>query len=328
MDGTGTHIDLGLALLTGLAIGLVPLIIACWPKVITLAAEHRHGAGTLPPGVTPFVAALLSDLDMTNLLACGLMWIIAWTPHQRAVASGDPALGSSAETYLRDSLSPQGSQIADPQKVALSTLAANNPTTYEVRTVMADLRGCSSDDARNLGLLRESAVIRRLLLGLAGCELLAAFLIEGDYSINEPLLFGGLVTAYAALHFDPRSFAGASLTGDLRRLRAGLRNAALATGSIDSVAVRALVPAAATAAETEVWAVAVGCRSAGSEQAASRLRSMARAASGRPRAIRYTEEFRLTSGHLADSLTARLRAIWRLARPRRRGPDGAAPVLW
>jgi hypothetical protein len=328
MDGTGTHIDLGLALLTGLAIGLVPLIIACWPKVITLAAEHRHGAGTLPPGVTPFVAALLSDLDMTNLLACGLMWIIAWTPHQRAVASDDPALGSSAETYLRDSLSPQGSQIADPQKVALSTLAANNPTTYEVRTVMADLRGCCSDDARNLGLLRESAVIRRLLLGLAGCELLVAFLIERDYSINRPLLFGGLVTAYAALHFDPRSFAGASLTGDLRRLRAGLRNAALATGSIDSVAVRALVPAAATAAETEVWAVAVGCRSAGSEQAASRLRSMARAASGRPRAIRYTEEFRLTSGHLADSLTARFRAIWHLARPRRRGPDGAAPVLW
>jgi hypothetical protein len=250
---------------------------------------------------------------MTNLLACGLMWIIAWTPHQRAVASGDPALGSSAETYLRDSLSPQGSQIADPQKVALSTLAANNPTTYEVRTVMADLRGCSSDDARNLGLLRESAVIRRLLLGLAGCELLVAFLIEGDYSINEPLLFGGLVTAYAALHFDPRSIAGANLTGDLRRLRAGLRNAALATGSIDSVAVRALVPAAATA---------------GSEQAASRLRSMARAASGRPRAIRYTEAFNLTSGHLADSLTARFRAIWRLARPRRRGPDGAAPVLW
>ena len=328
MDSTGTHIDLGLALLTGLAIGLVPLIIACWPKVITLAAEHRHGAGTLPPGVTPFVAALLSDLDMTNLLACGLMWIIAWTPHQRAVASGDPALGSSAETYLRDSLSPQGSQIADPQKVALSTLAANNPTTYEVRTVMADLRGCSSDDARNLGLLRESAVIRRLLLGLAGCELLVAFLIEGDYSINEPLLFGGLVTAYAALHFDPRSIAGANLTGDLRRLRAGLRNAALATGSIDSVAVRALVPAAATAAETEVWALAVGCRSAGSEQAASRLRSMARAASGRPRAIRYTEMVRLTSGQLADFLTARFRAIWHLARPRRRGPGGADPVLW
>jgi hypothetical protein len=328
MGSTGTHIDLVLALLTGLAIGLVPLIIARWPKVITLAAEHRHGASTLPPGVTPFVAALLSDLDMTSLLACGLMWIIAWTPHQRAVASGDPDLGSSAETYLRDSLSPQGSQIADPQKVALSTLAANNPTTYEVRTVMADLRGWSSDDARNLGLWRESAVIRRLLLGLAGCELLVAFLIERDYSINAPVLFGGLVTAYAALHFDPRSFAGASLTGDLRRLRTGLRNAALATGSIDSVAVRALVPAAATAAETEVWAVAVGCRSASSEQAASRLRSMALAASGRPGEIRYTEVFRLTSGHLADSLTARFRAIWRLARPGRRGPDGAAPVLW
>jgi hypothetical protein len=328
MDSISTHIDLGLALLMGLAIGLVPLAIACWPEVVTLAAEHRHSAGTLPPGVTPFVAALLSDLGMMNMLVCGLMWIIARTPHQGAVAGSDPAPESSAEIYLRDSLSPEGSQVADPQKVALSTLAANNPTTYEVRTVMADLRGCSSDDARNLGLLRESAVIRRLFLGLAACELLVAIFIEGDFTINAPLLFGGLVTAYAAFHVDPRSFAGASLTGDLHRLRAGLRNAALATGSIDSMAVRALVPAAATAAETEVWAVAVGCRSAGSEQAASRLRSMAHAASGRPRAIRYTEMVRLTSGRLADFLTARFRAIWHLARPRRRGPGGADPVLW
>jgi hypothetical protein len=328
MDSTGTHIDLGLALITGLAIGLVPLIIACWPWVITLAAERRHGAGTLPPGVTPFVAALLSDLGMTNLLACGLMWIIARTPHQRAVASGDPALESTAEAYLRDSFALGGSQVADARKVALSTLAGNNPTTYEVRTVMADLRGCSSEDARNLGLLRNSAVLRGLLLGLAGCELLAAFFIDADYSINAPLLVGGLVTAFAALHVDPRSFAGASLTGDLHRLSVDLRKAALATGSIDSVAVRALVPAAATAAETEVWAVAVGCRSAGSEQAASRLRSMARTASGRPRAIRYTETIRLTSGHLADSLTARFRAAWHLAHPSRRGPGGSAPVLW
>jgi hypothetical protein len=328
MDSTGTHIDLGLALITGLAIGLVPLIIACWPKAITLAAERRHGAGTLPPGVTPFVAALLSDLGMTNLLACGLMWIIARTPHERPMASGDPALESSAEAYLRDSLAPQGSLIADAQKVALSTLALDNTTTYDVRTVMADLRGCSSEDARSLGLLRNSAVIRGLFLGLAGCELLAAFFIEADYSINAPLLFGGLVTAFAALHVDPRSFAGASLTGDLHRLSVDLRKAALATGSIDSVAVRALVPAAATAAETEAWAVAVGCRSAGSEQAVARIRSMARAASGRRRAIRYTETIRFTSGQLTDSLAARFRAIWHLAHPSRRGPGGAAPVLW
>jgi hypothetical protein len=328
LAGTSGQTDVSLAVLMGLAIGLVPLAIAYGPRVVALAAEHKRGQGTIPPGVTPFVAALLSGLGLTDLLGCGLMWLIARAPHQDAAGKRDPAPESSAEGYLLDSLAPPGSLITNPRDMALSTLRASNPARFEVRAVMAGVRSSAGDDARNLGLLRDGARIRKLLLGLAVCELALAYFIEGALAVEETLLLAGLLTVWAALHVDPRSFAGANLTGDLRRLRGALREAARATGSLDSAAVRALVPAAATAAETEVWAMAVGCRTAGSEQAAARLRSLSGAASGRPRVIRYTEAVLLTGGEVAHSVTAPVRAIWRFARPRRPGPDGAAPVLW
>ena len=324
---TDAHVAPLAAFAIAIAVGAVPLVIAYWPRLIAMAAARRRGARTLPPGLTPFSAAVLSGLNPTDLLACGFLWIIARTPHQHAPQSEQPAVGSNAEGYLRESLCPPG-ELENAGEVARTTLAATNPSVFEIRAVMAGLRGSSNDDARNLGLLRDSAFIHRLLLGLAGCELLLAFLIDQSLALGQVPLLAGILSLWAAVHVDPRSYAGANLTGDLRRLRADLRKAALATGSIDSAAIRALVPAAANGAEIEVWAMAAGCRTAGSERAVSRLRSMVDAASGRPRTIRYTEMFLLTGEKLADSVATSFRAVLRVGRSNRRSPDGAAPVIW
>jgi len=318
------------AMAIAVALGALPLAIAYWPSVVALAARLRSGTRTLPRGLTPFAAGVLSGIGSVDLLAGGFLWVMARTPQPtpRSDAAGpDPASGSNAEAYLRESLCPPG-EIEDAAEVARTTLAATNPSTFEVRPVSAGLRGCASDDARNLGLLRNSGLISRILFAIAGLEVVAAFLAAEGSSLVEIWLLACVITLWAAVHVDPRTFAGARLTADLHQLRGNLREAALATGAIDSDAVRALVPAAADRAEIEVWAVAVGCHTAGSVQAVARLRSMTYAASGRPWAIRYTEMVLLTGGKVAGRITHPFRVILRLDHASRRDPNGAAPVIW
>jgi hypothetical protein len=315
--------DPGAALLLGIAIGLLPLAIAYWPAVVAALAGHRRSSSKLPAGATPFVTGELSGLSAIYLLACGLMWIIARPPAGRAKASGQAVAESSAEAYLGDTICPQGTLGGDVQNEARHLLASNDPTTYEMRAAMAGLHESARDDARNLGLLRKGALISRFLGLVAACELVLALIVEGGLSISQTLLWGGLITAFAALHVDQRSLAGALLSGHLRRLRTDLRKAALATGAIDSTAVRSLVPGRTNAAEAEVWAVSVGCRTAGSQRAAARVRSITHAEEGRPRLIRYTEAMTLTGERLAGSFLARLTHLGR-----RRDSNGATPVLW
>jgi hypothetical protein len=319
------------ALAIAAAIGALPLLIAYWPKLAAVAAARRPGTRNLPRGLTPFSAGLLSGINSIDLLAGGFMWVIA-RPEARttgvaAATSAEPEVGSNAEAYLRESLCPPG-ELESASEVARTTLAATNPSTLEVRAVAAGLRGSSADDARNLGLLRNSGLISRILFGVAGLELLFAYLAPGGSSFLEIWMFSSVITAWAAVHVDGRSLAGAALTADLHRLRANLREAALATGAIDSEAVRTLVPAAANKAEIEVWAVAAGCHTAGSVNAVSRLRSMAHAASGRPWTIRYTEMVLLTGSKVAAAVASPFRAVLRLDHANRRGPSGAAPVIW
>ncbi|MGD0248440.1 MAG: hypothetical protein ABSB75_05230 [Candidatus Limnocylindrales bacterium] len=318
--------DPGAALLLGIAIGLLPLAIAYWPGVVAAVAEHRRPSSKLPAGATPFVTGELSGLSAIYLFACGLMWIIARPPAGGPKASGQAVAESSAEAYLGDTICPQGTLGGDVQNEARHLLASNDPTTYEMRAAMAGLRESARDDARNLGLLRKGALIRKLLLALAGVELIFAIFDAGNIwsmTVSQTLLWGGLITAFAALHVDQRSLAGALLSGHLRRLRTDLRKAALATGAIDSTAVRSLVPGRTNAAEAEVWAVSVGCRTAGSQRAAARVRSITHAEEGRPRLIRYTEAMTLTGERLAGSFLARLTHLGR-----RRDSNGARPVLW
>ena len=118
------------------------------------------------------------------------------------------------------------------------------------------------------------------------------------------------------------------MSSDLRRLRASLRQAALTTDSLYAPALHALVPTAANAAELEVWAVAVGCRTPAFERAVSRMLSTAQAASGRPKRIRYTEMVIVTGGQVAHSITAPIRALLHIADAKPRTRDGAAPILW
>ena len=63
--------------LLGLAIALIPLVVAYWPRAVAFLDGLRHGAGAIPVGVTPFVATLLSGPGQMDLLTCGLMWIVA-----------------------------------------------------------------------------------------------------------------------------------------------------------------------------------------------------------------------------------------------------------
>jgi hypothetical protein len=201
----------------------------------------------------------------------------------------------------------------------------NNTTTFDVSTEMAGLLGSAQDDARSIGLLRNGALVGKILVGLAIVEIAVVDLYTAlDRVDDDPLLVGGLVALLAGLNVDPRSFAGAMLTGRLRRLRSALRTAAADTGSIDSPEVRSLVPMAATAAETEVWAVAVGCRTVASQKTSARLGSLAHSAAGSRRQIRYTEAFLSTGRQLANFLTSPFRAH----RARGIGPDGDDLVLW
>lgn len=309
------------AIALALLIALAPLMLAYWPRIVARIAEHKSG-NPLPTGLTPYVAALLSGLNATDLLACGLMWMSART--HRAVA---PADDSSAAAFLRESLNAQDS-LEGAGEVALNVLASNSPATFEVAAVAAGLRSCAADDAGSLGWYRDGALISKLLLGVAGVEFVLAYFIAGALSIDETFFFAGVFTVWAALHIDPRSFAGAKLTGDLRRLAAAVRREALAAGSIEAPSVLALVPAAAGAPETEAWAMAVGCHTAATERAAARIRSMAHAATGRPKVIRYTESVLVTGGQVVRSITAPVRSLLSLARPRRVGPDGATPLIW
>ena len=326
MDSGITSLDSSFGWGMFVALTVVSLAIAYWPRVVALLSHRGRGEVTLPAGVTPLVVGRLSGAGTMDLLACGFMWIGARTPQQQAARSGEPVVESSAEAYLRGSFSTSESKVTDPREAALRVLADNDPDVYDVRSAMVDLWAHSGDDARKLGLLRNGPFIRAFLLGLAGIDLLVALVLANGNAI--PMLLGGVVALFAGFHVAPRSFAGASLAGGLRGLRAGLLNAARETGSIDSPAARALVPAAATAAEIEVWAVAVGCKSEGLERTASHLLSLAHAASGRPKTIRYTEATLLSSKRLADSISASFRAVWHRVRPPRRGPGGAAPVLW
>ena len=143
------------------------------------------------------------------------------------------------------------------------------------------------------------------------------------------LLIGGAVAIWSGLHMDPRTRAGAAASSGLARLRDRLREAARASGSIGSETVRAMLPAGTTAEEAEVWAVAAGCRTIGSERVVGRLRSIQYMA-GRP-LIGSTERIELT----IDDLFAKLRGLvlypWHRGRPA--GPEaaddnGSQPVVW
>ena len=318
------QLEMAMTFLLGLALVLAPLAIAYWPRLFALAVEHKGGSSSLPKGLTPFVAALLSGLDAVDMIAAGFMWIIARTTQGPAAGSKEPA-PAAAESYLRDSLCPQGALSTDAREVALSIMGDNNTTTFDVSTEMAGLLGSAQNDARNIGLLRNGDLIGKVLVGLAIVEIAVVNLYTAlDRVDDDPLLVGGLVALLAGLNVDPRSFAGAMLTGHLRRLRSALRAAAADTGSIDSPEVRSLVPMAATAAETEVWAVAVGCRTVASQKTSARLGSLAHSAAGSPGQIRYTEAFVSSGRQLARFLTSPFRAH----RARRPGPDGDDLVLW
>jgi hypothetical protein len=306
-----------------LAVVLAPLAIAYWPKLFALAAEHKGGSSSLPEGLTPFVAALLSGLDAVDMIAAGFMWIIARPTRRPAAGSNEPT-PADAESYLRDGLCPKGELYTDAREVALNIMGANNTTAFDVSTEMAGLLGSAQDDARSFGLLRNGDLVGKVLVGLAIVEI-AVVALEGALDrVDSPLLVAGLVTLFAGLNVDPRSFAGAMLTGHLRRLRSALRAAAADTGSIDSPEVRSLVPMAATAAETEVWAVAVGCQTVASQKTSARLGSLAHSAAGSPRQIRYTEAVLSIGRQLANSPMSPFRAH----RDRRHGPDGDDLVLW
>ena len=308
----------------GLAVVLAPLAIAYWPRLFALAAEHKDGSSSLPKGLTPFVAAVLSGLDAVDMMAAGFMWIIARTTQGPAAGSNEPT-PADAESYLRDGLCPKGALSTDAREVALSIMGSNNTSAFDVSSEMAGLLGSAQDDARSIGLLRNGDLVGKVLVGLAIVEIVV---VDLETALNRlaagPLLVGGLVTLIAGLSVDPRSFAGAMLTGHLRRLRSALRAAAADTGSIDSPEVRSLVPMAATAAETEVWAVAVGCQTVASQKTSARLGSLAHSAAGSPRQIRYTEAVLSTGRQLANSLTSPFRAH----RARRPGPDSHDLVLW
>jgi hypothetical protein len=325
MDGAADKLDAGMALpvalAIGLAIGALPLLIAYWPRIVALIAERRDGPGKVPPEITPFVTGVVSGLSMTELLACGFLWVIARTPHGRAAAEQADVAG--AEGYLRESLSPPGA-VDDAGEVAHTTLEGTNPSEFDVFPVMAGLRESAQKDARNFGLLRNSGLISRLFLVLAAGEL-GLGLVLNSFSAMEVLVIGAIATAWAAVHVDPRSFSGAKLSGGLRRLRASLRKTALTAKSMDSAALRELVPAAANAAETEVWAVAVGCRTAASERAVSRLGSLAHAEAGRPRKIRYTQAIVVAGEQIANWFRNRLRALRGRGHPE---PSGSSPILW
>lgn len=307
----------------GLVVVLAPLAIAYWPKLVALAAEHKAGSSSLPEGLTPFVAALLSGLDAVDMMAAGFMWIIARPARGTAAGSNEPG-PAGAESYLRDGLCPKGALASDAREVALSIMGTNNTSAFDVSTEMAGLQGSARADARSMGLLRNSDLIAKILVALAIAEIAVVDLETALDRLAGPLLVGCLVTLFAGITVDPRSFAGAVLTGRLRRLRRALRVAAADTGSIDSREVRSLIPMAVMAAETEVWAVSVGCHTVASQKTSARLGSLAHSTAGSPRQIRYTEAILSTGRQLTNSLTSPFRPH----RPRRPGPAGAEPVLW
>jgi hypothetical protein len=320
--------DVGPALLLGLAIAMAPLVVAIWPRFVAFRAEHRRGAETLPAGVTPFTAADLSGLNLIGQLTTGLMWLIARGPGATgaadAPASAPATVGANTERYLRDSLCPRGNFDTGARDEALHLVNANGPTPHDLSPLMAGLRESARGDGMSIGLLRNSRLISRAILALAIAEVAISFVIEGSAFVSPAPFYGGLFTAYIAQHVDPRSMTGARATGEMRRLRSALRKAALATGSIDVAAVQAFIPSAETAAETEVWAVAIGCRTTDSERIATRLRSLVHAEAGRPARIRYTEQVLVIGGRMTHDLPARLGR----GRGRRRGPDGGALPLW
>jgi hypothetical protein len=320
--------DIGPALLLVMAIALVPLVVAIWPKLVAFRAESRRG-GTLLAGVTPFTAAELSGLNPIQQLTSGLMWLIARDPGRAGpigeAANAVPAtIGANAESFLRDTLCPRGAFDTGARDEALHLVAANTPSHHDLSPVMAGLRESAKGDGLNLGLLRNNRLIGRAILALAVGEVAFSFIIDGNALISLAPFIAGLMTAYISLHVDPRSMAGARVSGDLRRLRSTLRQAALATGSIDVSAVQTFIPSVETAAEAEVWAVSAGCRTTDSERIATRLRSLVHAEAGRPSRIRYTEHVLVLGGRMTDNLAAKL--VRRGAD--RHGPDGAGLPLW
>jgi hypothetical protein len=313
-------------LLIGLALLVVPLIIAVWPRVVAFVAEHTAVRDPLPAGLTPFTAAELSGVKPLGQLVAGLMWIIARGADGQIGAAGATAssMGSGAENCLRTSLCPEESHEVDAYQEARHLIDDNGTTRHEIGTVMAGLRDAARNDGRNLGLLRDSTRIAFGLLGLAAVELVLAFLVDTRLPVFDALILSSILTAYIAWHVDPHSLVGARVTGKLRRLRTQLRKAALATGTIDSTAIQTAVPSVAGPAEAEVWALAVGCRTTGSERIGARLLSLLHAESGRPMRIRYSEQVLLISARFADQLAERVGR----AGSKRRGPDGSPVPLW
>jgi hypothetical protein len=316
-----------LLLLVGVAIGIVPLILAYWPRIAAWAAARGHEATALPAGVSPLVAAELCGLRQIELLATGLMEILAGTDERPALERLGTATDPSAEGMLRESLAPRKSSD-QVRAAAREVLASDNPAGFEARAIAGGISGWIREDHRRLGLRWEPIVLRRVLLVIAAVELLIAGLIDGIESLNTAYAVGGVITLWAATHIDTRTRAGAALTGELRSLRGRLRDAALSTGSIDSEAVTRLLPWASGSAEVEVWAVAVGCKTNASEQTAAHVRSVVHAAAGKTGTINYSEAAMEAAGRLAGPMTAPFRTAWRRIRPARRGPNGAAPVLW
>jgi hypothetical protein len=314
-------------LVIGLVMATVPLVIANWPRVVAFMSERRATSAHLPAGLTPFAAAELSGLKALAQLVAGLMWIIARGTGGTSLAgatAASAAVGASAENSLRESLSQQESPIEDAFHEAMHLVDDHGTTHHELRTVMVGLRDASRHDGRNLGLLRDSRRIAIALLGLAATEMLLAFLVDIRLPISDALALSSVLTCYIALHVDPHSFAGAQLTGELRRLRTDLRKAALATGTIDTTIVQSAAPAVSGRAEAEVWALAVGCHTTGSERVSSRLYSLLHAEEGRPMRIRYSEQVLMIGASFSDRLAARVGR----AGSKRLGSDGSPVPLW
>jgi hypothetical protein len=314
-------------LLLGLAFVALPLLIARWPRAVAFVAERRATGATLPAGLTPFTAAELSGVKPLQELVAGLMWIIARGPGDENSVDGAAAsatVGLGAENNLRDSLSTHEAFSPSAFQEAQHLVDDNATTRYELGTVMAGLHDAARNDARNLGLMRDGRRIAVALMGLAAAEFVGAFIVDIRLPIFDALIVSTILTAYVALHVDAHSFAGARLTGELRHLRTELRKSALETGTLDTAMIQASVPSVAGPAEAEVWALAVGCHTTGSERVGARLLSLLHAEEGRPMRIRYSEQVLLISARFADQLARRAGRTG----SKRVSPDGSPVPLW
>jgi hypothetical protein len=303
------------------------------------------GPVNLSPDLTPLAAGELAGLGMNSLLSCGLMAVLK-APR---IADGE----DGASGYLADSLaglvvhrpdSPSQTGAARRQAADLIVSPRTRPTLglkAVVRRVMVGLGNCADDDLRHLGLIRDTTIVRRILLLVAGIEALLLIRISAGFTsdnIRISLFIAAVLTAYSGFHLDRRTASGVVTSVQLRRLRDQLRLAARDAGSLDSLSMQVLIPAAKTAAELEIWAVAVGCETPGFVETKARLWAIARSTAADAHGIDVallrdphirqggmTEAWVATIGRLTGLITSPFFWAWRAIR----GPrQHASSYLW